>query len=286
MHFETLVEDLMPRDGQHAAMIYGAQRVQSAAALRDQAVGPGAFGRVQQIAQEIGTEARHVARHNQAPIRLADFERRAQASQRSAVFVTIGGGHKPQRHIAFRSTDQRDAASRRADAPGHVFQQGPVAQRQNGLVPTHPRTTSPGQDESGPAWQRATWPSGFHEKILTVGLHGTRLVKLNKRVYICCLLGIAMLAASPMLAAELSAPSSLLAPSSNAGKVATVKVDRRTGKLVRVVTGPTGVRAVAVPAPPSRINELVERSAHAHQVDPLLVHSVIQVESNYNCLLY
>ncbi len=91
-----------------------------------------------------------------------------------------------------------------------------------------------------------------------------------------------MLAASPMLAAELSAPSSLLAPSSNAGKVATVKVDRRTGKLVRVVTGPADLRSVPVPAPPSRITELVERSAQAHQVDPLLVQSVIQVESNYN----
>ena len=88
-----------------------------------------------------------------------------------------------------------------------------------------------------------------------------------------------MLAASPMLAAEPGA-SSLLAPAPNAGKVATVKVDRRTGKLVRVVTGPAETRPI--PAPPVRIKELVERSAQAHQVDPLLIHSVIQVESNYN----
>jgi soluble lytic murein transglycosylase-like protein len=35
------------------------------------------------------------------------------------------------------------------------------------------------------------------------------------------------------------------------------------------------------PAPP-QIQEMVEKSARAHNVDPLLVQSVIQVESNYN----
>jgi len=104
-----------------------------------------------------------------------------------------------------------------------------------------------------------------------------------------------------MRAADPAGNSSLLAPPSNAapneGKVSTIRVDRRTGKLVRVVSEPQAVgsqaagprpsglpaaRPIAIPTPPARISELVERSARAHQVDPLLVHSVIQVESNYN----
>ena len=99
-----------------------------------------------------------------------------------------------------------------------------------------------------------------------------------------------MLAASPMRAAEPAGASSLLSPTPNAGKVSTIKVDRRTGKLVRVVSGPQEVRATPILAPPARViftppvrfGELVDRSARAHQVDPLLVQSVIQVESNYN----
>lgn len=91
-----------------------------------------------------------------------------------------------------------------------------------------------------------------------------------------------MLAASPMRAAE-SRTSTLLTPSADAGKVSIVRVDRRTGKLVRTVSGgETRTRTATIAPPPPQIQELVEKSARAHNVDPLLVHSVIQVESNYN----
>ena len=99
-----------------------------------------------------------------------------------------------------------------------------------------------------------------------------------------------MLAFSPMHAAE---PAGASGVTPGGGKVATVKVDRRTGKLVRVVSpnasdatpaplNAAPVRATPVPSPPAKIGELIERSANAHQMDPLLVHSVIQVESAYN----
>ena len=107
-----------------------------------------------------------------------------------------------------------------------------------------------------------------------------------------------MLAASPMRAAEPAANAPVNAASSavesGGGKVSTIRVDRRTGKLVRIVAEPQedalkagaprspSSKPAAIPAPPTQINELVERSARAHQVDPLLVHSVIQTESNYN----
>src|SRR5262249_2504364 len=55
-----------------------------------------------------------------------------------------------------------------------------------------------------------------------------------------------------------------------------VRADARTGKLVRrvIVNQP--------PPSPATISTLVERSARAHNVDPLLVQSIIQVESNYD----
>jgi Transglycosylase SLT domain len=91
-----------------------------------------------------------------------------------------------------------------------------------------------------------------------------------------------MLAASPMRAAD-SAPSSLLTPPADTGKLSVVRIDRRTGKLVRTVSGgESRLKLGATAPPPAQIQRLVEKSAKAHNVDPLLVQSVIQVESNYN----
>jgi len=71
--------------------------------------------------------------------------------------------------------------------------------------------------------------------------------------------------------------------------VSVVRVDRRTGKLVRTVRDGNAQPASSSSAnqapakiPPAKINDLVEKSARANGVDPLLVHSVIQVESGYN----
>jgi len=75
--------------------------------------------------------------------------------------------------------------------------------------------------------------------------------------------------------------SPLLTPPAETAKVSVVRVDRRTGKLVRTVSGGAFQPAASTP-PPAHIRELVEKSAKAHNVDPLLVQSVIQVESNYN----
>ncbi len=70
--------------------------------------------------------------------------------------------------------------------------------------------------------------------------------------------------------------------------VRVVRADPRTGKLVRSVI----VTAKAVAAPkaaedavrPRGINEAVEAIAATQSLPPQLVHSVIQVESNYNPL--
>jgi soluble lytic murein transglycosylase-like protein len=90
----------------------------------------------------------------------------------------------------------------------------------------------------------------------------------NKMVYICFTL--VMLAASPMRAAE--AESS---PPPKSYKTV-VKVDPRTGKLVRTQV------PLHPPVSSEAIPELVEKTSRAHDVDPLLVDSLIRVESNYN----
>jgi soluble lytic murein transglycosylase-like protein len=98
-------------------------------------------------------------------------------------------------------------------------------------------------------------------------------------------MAFAMLAASPMRAADQGAPSS---PELAGAKTLVVRADRRTGRLVRkVVVYPDPAAAPPVTAAnisgsSNAIGDLVEHAARTHDVDPLLVDSIIKVESNYN----
>jgi soluble lytic murein transglycosylase-like protein len=58
-----------------------------------------------------------------------------------------------------------------------------------------------------------------------------------------------------------------------------VRTDPRSGRLVRSVVAPKVPRS-ARPSP--RLNELIDQTAARHEVDPLLVRSVVAVESNFN----
>jgi soluble lytic murein transglycosylase-like protein len=91
-----------------------------------------------------------------------------------------------------------------------------------------------------------------------------------------------MLAASPTRAADRtpasSAARSVTTHAAPVRETFVVRVDRHTGKLVRRVK----VSAPAARPAPAAISALVKQSASAHGVDPLLVESVIKVESDYN----
>jgi soluble lytic murein transglycosylase-like protein len=103
------------------------------------------------------------------------------------------------------------------------------------------------------------------------------IVVANKKLYICLIMACAMLAASPMRAAD----PPVAAPAELAGaKTLVVRADRRTGRLVRKVVVPDAATPAKMPT--AEVSALVEQSARTHQVDPLLVHSIIQVESDYN----
>lgn len=80
-------------------------------------------------------------------------------------------------------------------------------------------------------------------------------------------------------------------------KLATVRVDPGSGRLVRrtTVIAPKVIQPVVVTdngagngsaplqmAPDAGVNEIIDNVAKRYSVDPLLVHSVIQVESSYN----
>jgi len=113
---------------------------------------------------------------------------------------------------------------------------------------------------------------------------------LNNPVQFCFL--FAVMAAIPAAGADASAPAA------DETVRIEVRADRRSGRLVRrVMVEPSVIapKAVTASAPatgkpsPSlpmaknpKINEAVEQAAKQFDLDPLLVHAVIQVESGYN----
>lgn len=114
---------------------------------------------------------------------------------------------------------------------------------------------------------------------------------LNKSVQFCF--------SAILLALPAQAGDTPVAPAADDKVRIDVRADRRSGRLVRRVTvEPTVVEPKAVnpgdPAPakpqPSslplaqnpKINAAVEQAARQYDLDPLLVHAVIQVESAYN----
>lgn len=135
----------------------------------------------------------------------------------------------------------------------------------------------PGDNPSQKQFWRASRQTGLagraHEMMVTVRMFRAKVLFANKRVYICFILA---LAASPMRASE---PIPVSAPAPQRITFV-VRADPRTGKLVRTAVPATPVKPAA--QPPAAISDLVDNAARNNHVDPLLVHSVIQVESNYN----
>lgn len=295
MHFKLVTENAALCFGSRPAMIDGAQGVASAL-YGEQAIAFGGFRRAQQVDEEIGGYAGHIAGDDQIPVGGGRLQSGADAAERSAIAIAIGEGRQSEMSVALGGADQRYGRGRGANASGNVFDQRGISPRQQGFILPHAETASTGQHEPGMGTARSfPGAEGFHEKIVpisrekmvTISRCGTGVVESNKKVYICCLAVLVMLAASPMRAADSAGASSLLSPPQHAPTVSTIRVDRRTGKLVRVISGPgapesRSTRPISIPPPPARIGELVERSARANNVDPLLVQSVIQVESNYN----
>jgi soluble lytic murein transglycosylase-like protein len=262
LHFEQFMMNRGLRGGSQAAMVYGAERMDFSGAFRHQAVGLGGFGGGEELVQEGPGDAGHIARNENIPIGGSDAQGGKETAEWAAVFDGVRHDGQVELRVFMNGTDQGRVAGRGADLGGDLLHHGRSAERQQGFVASHAAAGSTHQNESRPS----------HEMILATSGH---IVELNKKVYICFLAAFCMLAASPSRAAE-SIPA-LSAPVVR--RTTVVRADPRTGKLVRS-TVVSSVSAGHGPAP--QLDTIIDKAAKAHDVDPLLVHSIIKVESNYN----
>jgi len=283
MHFKEFRLNREFHSRQQAGVINGAQGLESPGSLRDQRIRTGGFGGLQQIFQKKGVNSRHVAGDQKVPIGSGGAQGGVQAPQWSAACDSVGNDGKAKVPVQFWGPNQRDVPRRVENLAGNRFnQRGPFPWQQRFIL-AHAGTEPSRQHEPGPsafhdapaAWHEA--PAAWHEMIVAIAAR----MSTNKKVYICFITAFAMmLAASPVRAASSSETdsSSLKTPSQ---KALVVRADHRTGKLVRSVAPVKGSAAAQEP-PSANISEIVAKAAHDNNVDPLLVHSIIQVESNYN----
>jgi len=275
MHLQFLTGDGRGGVGTAAAMVNGAERLDSPCPFGDHAIGLGSFRSQEQILEEARGEARHIAGDDEIPFRSSDAEGRINASQRAAIIDGVRNHRESKRPVPVRRADQRHSSRGILQMPGQDLDERRAIQGKKRLVPAHAGTAAANQNEAGPRH------IGAHEMMIAYAndrqsdavQRQRTVVELNKRVYICSVLAFAMLAASPMRAAS---PLSTPVPEPAERTTIVVRADPATGRLVR--------KKISTRPAPKRtdIAKLVDQASRAHDVDPLLVHSMIRVESNYN----
>jgi hypothetical protein len=259
LHFEQFTIDSGLCGRYQAAMIDGAQRMDFSGGFGDGSI---IFGGGEELVQEGNGEMRHVAGDENVPVALGHLERGVEAADGTAIFDCVRNNGKPEVRVFIDGSDQGNVTRGRTDFIGDGFDHGDSVEREQGFIAAHAPAGSAHQNKA----------RSSHEMILATS---GSIVELNKKVYICFLVAFAMLAASPSRAAD-------VAPAPVVRKTTVVRADPRTGKLVRsVIVSQRPAAAASLPAN-SDLNAMVASAAKAHDVDPLLVHSIIKVESNYD----
>ncbi len=260
-----------------SGVVDGAQRVDFPIHFRHQAIGVRDFRGAQKFGEESLGHMGHVARDNDVPVGGGDAKRGVETAERSAIFDFIGDDRQTEVRVFMNLAYESHISGCAADGGGDLFDHGRTPKRQQGLIAAHAPAGSACQN-------KACLSNPRHEMILATSAgvcvkEQRRIVESNKRVYICLLVAFAMLAASPSRAAD-------PIPAPVVHKTQVVRADPRTGKLVRsiVVSSRPAITKITPPASGSSINlnAIVDQASRAHDVDPLLVHSIIKQESNYN----
>ena len=280
-HFQAVGGDGFRYDGEAAAMVDGAERVPPAVRRRgDDAISVVRGGGGEQREEIVPGQFRHVAGGDEVPIGLRNAESGQQTADGPEAGHEIGDNGKSEGAMAVGIADDDGGAgggeNLRGDARGERL---PVEGKQR-LVHAHSRASTSRKHE-------ARLP---HERIITLGAIpafrngigknlncGYNRIK-HKALFCFLTVGFWMAstcADSPKLSARDNPPAG--------GLASVVRVDAKTGRLVRVTRiSPGG--GMKAPVPTVAVDALVQSAARSHDVDPLLVHSVIQAESAFRPL--
>lgn len=253
-------------------------------------VGRGVLGGREEAAKKGGRDGGHVAGEDERPAGRGVAEGGFDAGEGALVrveFVETGDG---QVRVALGRTDEEDLAGGLAGLGCDPFDEGLAVKGEERLVAAHAGAATAGEDVGHRSHETILTAHGGNgrsgmREMAVFGRPGGGYNQKNKSMLICLRAMAVAAAAAGVMAAEPGVRVST-----------TVRADARTGRLVRstvvaprvvqpAVLGAKEVGAKAAGASPARTTDydgIVEEAARTHSVDPLLVHSVIRVESNYN----
>jgi len=279
-----IIDRLLP-NREAAAMVGGAQRVKTSIVTgRNYTIGSRRLGHTQYLEEQLTSHSRHIDRYDQVPL-IAAPQGRQDAPRRSDIWNVIKHmGHPRQQR---RTADDGDRVADGRQLSRVAFEETPAIETELSLVDTHPSASPSCEEKAGGPHGRIVPPSGTAAlgRSRKHVLEFTRFADIlfwNKCVQECFKLATLVVVAAAVSSAAVMA-SSVQKPTS------VVRVDPRTGRLVRKIVVPVPSastpavlsKPAATPASP-QLQEVVEQTAKRYELDPLLVHSVIQVESNYN----
>ncbi len=274
-------------------MVNGAERVlPSIWRDRDHCIPVASLSRSQQRIEDFGLQPGHIARGHQIPLRSGVDESGDNSSHRTEVRVQVGGHWISEILIAGDVANQGHRAGR------GLYQIGdPIHQKTS-----PPRQQSPAHQNVARQSDVRTGTGGLHERMIALRFfrrpniaRGNPILPMiqliqNKAMLFC------FRTAGVGLMSMLSLSAASLPESQVRRATSVVRVDVRTGRLVRTVVVPPKAVVPKVIAPfvlgeepvsvvpnvDSEIGNLVEQAAKQYDVDPLLIHSVIKAESGYN----
>ncbi len=242
---------------------------------------------IEQGPEEVRIQVGHVAGCDEIPRVFGYLESRQKASERTITGQPVGNHRNSELGISGRIGNNRDISRCLGDLTRDVLDQGLPSLAEQGFVASHTSAAASGEYKTGGAHAAGL----AHEKMIALPIEIKRAARAvflalspaNRMVYICFLLFWGIMTSAGLQAAS-------VADGSHAATTV-VKADTRTGRLVRsVIVNPKvippkarmPVATAGTSSGSQAFDELVEQAAKSYDVDPLLVHSVIQVESNYN----
>jgi hypothetical protein len=227
--------------------------------------------RIAQIFEIGRVQPRHVASDDQIPVENGISQRRVDTAQRTRVLKMVCHDADAEMTVSSGTPDDANVASHFFENGGRAQDQRLTFVHQERFVCSHTGTLAPGEHITPDASRR-------HVGMIALEVNArNRNTVLSK----CFIIGVSMVAAMPQAHAGARAMTSV------------VRVDKRTGRLVRTMVPVARVsaattRAANAPAQTTllapNINDLIEQSARAHEVEAPLIRSVIRAESAYNPL--
>ena len=225
-----------------------------------------------EVAEPIGFQSGEIAGDNQAPFSAGMAQGGLYAAQRTAPRKLLAKDGQSEVAVTLRVADQGDCPGHCLDLRRNGLHQCPAPVGECGFVESHAAALAAGKDktrdrhasilaiqsrDSGVFPGTQTFMKGYNRNIVSV---------------ICSFGAVAL-----MLVAAVSPARSDTLP----GVKSVVRVDTRTGRLVRrVVASPRSAAATAEVS--QKLSRIVDETAQKHEIDPRLVHSLIQVESGYD----